>query len=513
MQKAEEKAVACYQSGNFAAALRSFLNVLAEDSKREDILVYIANCYDGLGQKEEAVVYYRKALKINRKSDIAAANLAIIFYELQNYAEAQNAAVRALKINPQNASALSVMGNLRYHKKDFDGALKFYQQAMETKRDFYTAVLNAASIYFERRDFNTAYFYAKRAVQSYPNSLEAQNLLANICIELGRSDEAVLILSELYEKNPEDCWLCNLLSQSFQQKKEYDRALEMGWRAVVLSKGDNDQQINFGYLLYEIAVESPATDVLFHARRWQREYPDNPIVRHMTGAMLNAGHVSQINSVYVRDIFNAFADDFENVLGSLDYAVPSLMAEALEALAQNVRLKKMKILDAGCGTGLCGAYLKKYAKFRGLDGVDLSEKMLEVARNKTKFPQVSYRRKKLYTRLYNQDLSQFLSRHENGYDLINAADVFTYFGELGSVFVLMFDALKPGGRILFSVSENSHNKDDYFLHLSGRFLHSKSYVEEGLKKRGFIIEKLSRVKLRNEGEAEVWGWIVMARKP
>lgn len=40
----------------------------------------------------------------------------------------------------------------------------------------------------------------------------------------------------------------------------------------------------------------------------------------MTGAMLNAGHVSQINSVYVRDIFNAFADDFENVLGSLDYA-------------------------------------------------------------------------------------------------------------------------------------------------------------------------------------------------
>ena len=65
LQKAEEKAVACYQSGNFAAALRSFLNVLAEDPKREDILVYIANCYDGLGQKEEAVAYYRKALKAN----------------------------------------------------------------------------------------------------------------------------------------------------------------------------------------------------------------------------------------------------------------------------------------------------------------------------------------------------------------------------------------------------------------------------------------------------------------
>ncbi len=128
--------------------------------------------------------------------------------------------------------------------------------------------------------------------------------------------------------------------------------------------------------------------------------------------------------------------------------------------------------------------------------------MLEVAK-----------RKKLYTRLFNQDLNKFLSARENSYDLINAADVFTYFGELGGLFVLLFDALKPGGRVLFSVSENPYNQDDYFLHLSGRFLHSRKYVEEGLKKRGFIIEKLNRVRLRNEGETEVWGWIVMARKP
>ncbi len=502
MQKAEEKAVAYYRSGKFSAALRSFLNVLAEDPKREDILIYIANCYDGLGQKEDAAVYYRKALQANKRSDVAAANLSIIRYELQDYAQAKAAAERALKINPRNVSALSVMGNLRYRKKDFGGALKFYQQAMDVERYFYTAVFNAASVYFERNDFNTAYFYAKRAVKSRPNALEAQHLLACTCVELGHCDEAILILSALYRKNPQDDWLCNLLSQTLQQKKEYDRALEMGWRAVVLSKGNNDQHINFGYLLYEVAVESPSTDVLSYARRWQQEYPDNPIVKHMSGAMLNAGHVSQINSAYVRKIFDVFADDFDSVLGSLDYAVPSLMARALEALAQNVKLKKMKILDAGCGTGLCGTYLKKYAKFRGLDGVDLSENMLAVAR-----------RKKLYTHLYNRDLSEFLSCHENSYDLINAADVFTYFGELGSVFVLMFEALKSGGRVLFSISENDHNQDDYFLHLSGRFLHRKTYVEEGLKKRGFILEKLNRVKLRNEGETEVWGWIVMARKP
>lgn len=144
---------------------------------------------------------------------------------------------------------------------------------METKRDFYTAVLNAASIYLNAAISTPPIFMPNAPYQSHPDSLEAQNLLAGVCIELGRSDEAILILSELYEKNPEDCWLCNLLSQAFQQKKEYDRALEMGWRAVVLSKGDNDQQINFGYLLYEIAVESPGN---------RRSFPCPPLAARIS---------------------------------------------------------------------------------------------------------------------------------------------------------------------------------------------------------------------------------------
>ena len=502
MENGEEKAVFYYKNQNYAAALRCFLQLSAANAKRDDIVIYIANCYDALGQKDEAVAYYQKALKLNKDSDIAAANLAIIYYELQDSPQAKKYASLALRINPNNPSALSVLGNICYKNKKCDEALRYYQKAMTAQRDFYTAVLNSASIYFDKKDNATAYFYAKRAVQSCPDSEEAKNLLASICVELEYFDEAILLLADLYKKNPEDYWLCNLLSQAFQQKREYDKALEMGWRAVILSKGENDQHINFGYLLYEIAVETPSADVLGYVRKWQKEYGENPIVKHMSEAMLSAGNVSQINSVYVRDIFDAFADDFENVLEGLDYSVPSLMGETLESLSKNVKLKKMKILDAGCGTGLCGKYLKKYAKFRGLDGVDLSEKMLEVAR-----------RKKLYTHLYNQDLSRFLSHRENYYDLINAADVFTYFGELGSVFVLIYDALKSGGRVLFSISENNRNKSDFFLHLSGRFLHSKKYVEDVLKKRGFVIEKLTRVKLRNEGDSEVWGWIVMAQKP
>ena len=50
--------------------------------------------------------------------------------------------------------------------------------------------------------------------------------------------------------------------------------------------------------------------------------------------------------------------------------------------------------------------------------------------------------------------------------MIVAADVFTYLGDLREVFENANKALVPGGRIIFTVSENFANKNDYFLHMS-----------------------------------------------
>ena len=501
MPKSEKKALDLYKKKNYSAALTAFFKIDKAELNRNDILILIANCYDALGQKNEAVQYYKKALRVCGKSEVAAANLAIIYYELKKMFWAKWYALKTLRINHYNVSALVVLGNICYCAKKYPKALDYYQQALEQQREFYTANFNTAGIYFEMKDYPTAYFYARRTVQLYPQAQEAAALLANICLELDKNEEAIEVLAPLYAQNPQDYWVCNSISQAYQRCRRYAKALDMGWRAVNISKGENSQHINFGYLLYETAIESPYADVKGYARKWLQQYPESPVVRHMGNAILNAEDVSQINSLFVREIFDAFADDFEDVLHSLDYSVPSLMSKDLASLYSNLHLKKMKILDAGCGTGLCASYLKKYAKFRGLDGVDISAKMLEVAKLK-----------KLYTHLYNEDINGFLASNVDEYDLINAADVFTYFGELGSLFALLAASLHKDGRVLFSVSENYVNDNNWFLHASGRFLHNKTYVENSLTRQGFFVEKMNRVRLRNEGGQPVYGWIVMAQK-
>ena len=57
-----------------------------------------------------------------------------------------------------------------------------------------------------------------------------------------------------------------------------------------------------------------------------------------------------------------------------NYTGPKETVAVLKKYALN---KDIKILDAGCGTGLVGIELKKYG-FSNIDGVDLSRKLLNL---------------------------------------------------------------------------------------------------------------------------------------
>ena len=92
--------------------------------------------------------------------------------------------------------------------------------------------------------------------------------------------------------------------------------------------------------------------------------------------------------------------------------------------------KTLDILDVGCGTGGAGAWLKDYA--RSLVGVDVSDNMVELARKKM-----------LYQELHVQPLNTYLETCTQTFDLVVAADVFSYVGKLEETFkqVCLYDVI------------------------------------------------------------------------
>ena len=404
-------------------------------------------------------------------------------------------------MDARNLSALINQGNVLYQQKKYAAALEAYRKAFEINPQYFIAAVNLANTCLDLKDYEAAKSYAEIAVKLDSASVTAWTILGNAALELELADEALSAYRQAIKLDSSDPWLYNYLSQAWQKKNNWDEAFAAGWQAVEQSGGEEAQQINFGYLLYESTLEKQDSLLREYALKWLEKYPDNQVAQHMGNAVLNRAVRPRANDEYLKNIFDIFAPDFEQVLTGLDYRAPELIRCLLEEIYGSKKSPRLRILDAGCGTGFCGGFLKKYSSFRGLYGVDISEKMLEQAQAK-----------KVYSHLLQSELEQYFSQAKTKFDLIVSADVFTYFGSLEKLLSGMADSLSAGGRVIFTVSENNLNDDDYFLHSSGRYLHHQNYVGKVLEKAGFEVEKLERAKLRNEGENIVYGYVVSALK-
>jgi predicted TPR repeat methyltransferase len=195
-------------------------------------------------------------------------------------------------------------------------------------------------------------------------------------------------------------------------------------------------------------------------------------------------------AAFVRELFDAFAPRFDQDLAeALDYRTPALLAALLEP---GVRAR---VLDLGCGTGLSGVALKPFAK--RLEGLDLSPRMLDRARARS-----------LYDALHEADLLDFLPRRAAAYDLVAAADVLNYLGELGPALAAIRTALKPGGEALFSLEAGQEAVE---LGQGLRFRHNPDHVAALAEAAGFSLARREDAVLRQEKGAPVAGALFLLR--
>jgi predicted TPR repeat methyltransferase len=155
------------------------------------------------------------------------------------------------------------------------------------------------------------------------------------------------------------------------------------------------------------------------------------------------------------------------------------------------------VLDAGCGTGLCGPLISPYA--RRLIGVDLSEQMLAHARARN-----------VYDELVKGELSAYLREASTAFDVIVSADTLVYFGPLDEVAAAAANALRPGGRLILTVEElpGEGSGDGYSISSSG---HSRAYLGRVLADVG-LRPKILPSELRLEAGDPVPGLVVRATK-
>ena len=312
--------------------------------------------------------------------------------------------------------------------------------------------------------------------------------------KLGCSEAALTAFQAASERAPDLAPVHNNRGNALRDLGRYDEAASAYLEALALRPGDGGTGVNLSSAL-SLLHERDAAAATALARRWRDQAPDDAMARHVAAAMTGEASPDRAEDGYVRQLFDGFAADFEQRLADLDYQAPALVAACLNRLWPQPS-GRLEVLDAGCGTGLCAPALRRHA--RTLWGVDLSFEMLERADAR-----------RLYDELEVVELTAFLIEHPEHFDLIVAADVFCYFGDLVPVLTAAAAALRPGGRLVFTVERDTGNGMAAFtLQANGRYRHAPSAVSAVLAALGLEGPAAAAVTLRRENDAAVAGLFI-----
>ncbi|APG83326.1 class I SAM-dependent DNA methyltransferase [Sinorhizobium americanum] len=223
-------------------------------------------------------------------------------------------------------------------------------------------------------------------------------------------------------------------------------------------------------------------------------------------ALLGAADTpEQPSSTYVERLFDDYAERFDQALvEKLGYSVPEKLAALIERATGGSGFRH--VTDLGCGTGLFGERIRSRAAF--LEGFDLSANMLSKAEGKA-----------VYDRLGQADLSLppsdcgiFGELAEGRADLVSAADVLMYLGNLESAFAVAERLLAPGGLFAFSV-EDSADERDFLLRPSLRYAHSEAHVVSLCAAFRLSMIAVERTVIRMDAGLPIDGILFLARKP
>ncbi len=473
--------------------------------------------------------------------------LAFLYVNNNEYDKALACLQKILALEPTNPAVHNNLGNVLCRKKQLNKAEQHYKEALKLKANYPEALNNLGSCLYKRSLLKQASEYFAKAIRIAPDYTEAYFNLANCYAQDNRPYDAKQYYLRVLELNPEHLYAQYNLGILLANLTDFTEAeavlrktllkiddVEIKFHlAMVLSTKDDDISATEACKLYEeilkvapehikslhnlatlylrsnhVAKEESLNKALALYRKAYALDTENLTAKHMIAA-LGGESTSSAPNKYIRQLFDQYAETYnEHMINTLNYQVPFLLRQLISPHIQKLN-KPSTVLDIGCGTGLCGIYFKDLAD--KLYGVDISSAMITKAK-KSGF----------YDKLTTADLLEqldILIKSKQNLDLILAADVLVYHGDLNNIFKQCYQALTNNGYFLFSVEnpsidkKNNQQKEHGFkLQPTGRFCHSKEYITKLCQAHNFVLLEQKTATLRTNAQEDILGSLYLLKK-
>ncbi len=386
----------------------------------------------------------------------------------------------------------------------FQSACEFHQEGkLKEAKSLYIQLLecidapllhyNLGLVYYSSDHFELAYGSFKNA---HDNNPQDQDTIFNLALsqkQCGRVEDAIESYLKLLDLESNNIDALYNLAGCYREQRCDDQAIAFYTKVLELEPNHQSATSNLAYM-YQLTGNTK--QAIFHYHKLLALAPGDEAAIHMLSS-LSGTTPDAPPEEYIRHLFDSYSDHYEeSLVQNLRYNVPLQLRKQLNQLPGRPETFTHGI-DLGCGTGLSGSAFKDIITV--LDGVDISEKMIALAKMKTFYHSFSV-----------GSIATILRQTPIKYDFILAADVFSYLGNLRETFQLIARCTLPDAYFLFSTE--SQSKANYSLRSTGRYAHADSYIRQLAEEFHWEIVSQEPTDLRMEKDDWISGDLWIMRK-
>ncbi|MDA2924965.1 sulfatase-like hydrolase/transferase, partial [Acidobacteria bacterium AH-259-L09] len=171
----------------FSAALKSLLEILAEDPKAVFVFHLLGTVYSKTGKHQKAVEAFRKAAQAFPQDSMLFFNMGNSYLRLGKWTEAAKAFEKVLSIDPSHFRAQSNLATLWLQQGHFEKALTASEMILKKHPEYEPALFNAGLSRAALGQSDRAIIYLKRVVSVNPRNAEAYQYLGQLYMKKGES--------------------------------------------------------------------------------------------------------------------------------------------------------------------------------------------------------------------------------------------------------------------------------------------------------------------------------------
>lgn len=498
IDEALAKAIELHQQGRYLEAKGIYQAILKTDATHAGALHFLGVLLFQLSHHDDAIELVELALKYQPQYADARNNLGNIYQALNNYDKAESAYSMVLDLQPDNADTLNNLAAVLKAQGKFEEAVVHYHRVLELSPDNAIFHYNLGNAYVSASQWQNALESYTKATELKSDYGLAYRELGSVWRALGNQEESLAAFTKAAQIDESHAEVHCQHGVALQSSGLLEDAVMAYLRALEFDHTLIQTYPNLIVALNSLGRLDEAKD---YVNRWRELEPDSVTAAHMHSSITGEDVPTRATDTYVTRLFDDFSEKFDQKLDSLEYRAPQLLLDhCLESGIVSAK-KQLSVIDAGCGTGLCGPLFREYAKV--LIGVDLSAGMLNQAQQRN-----------IYDDLRKEELTSYLQQLTEQHDLIISADTLVYFGELEQVTAASRSSLHNKGWLVFSVEKLDPSESDkpHRLNLNGRYSHAETYLKSVLVNNGFSHSRIHDAILRQELGKPVHGFVVLARK-